>query len=1179
MKKSLLTALSMLFILACFGQNANLSQDYSVYFEEAYEENPTLPRGILEAVAYTRTHIRHISANEPASCTGLPRVYGVMGLTLDGQNYFNENLKVVAKNSDYTISEIINSPEASIKAYAQHMAEASKLLVADKNDPASYRILLFLDSEIPHDSTNRYAKESHIYSVFSFLNDSRMQNKYNFPSYHINMEKVFGKENLEILSAPKVLLSKKGVSTPGGKKFKATNVQKSAQYPPAIWTPAPSCNYSSRGVPVSAITIHTIQGSYAGAISWAQNCNSNVSYHYVIRSSDGQVTQMVDEADKAWHVGSENPYTIGYEHEGYVSDPSWYTTAMYTSSADLSRDIVNSGYGINPLRTYFGASSSGTNTLGGCTKIKGHQHYPNQSHTDPGINWDWERYYQLINSNPTINTLSTTTGNWYDSGGAAGDYSDDERDFTLIQPVGATSVSVTFSAFNLETNWDYLYIYDGASTSDPLIGIYTGMSNPGTVAGTTGALLMEFRSDCATTASGWAATWTSNINPNLTDSISPTTLISGVPTWATSNFVTNFTDADELGGSGLEKSYYQVADWDGLEWRANGNSGFFNDDFDNMSIHSEWTTATGNWAIQSNSLVQSDEAESNTNIYASVNQSVSNRYLYNWAGKIDGSGTNRRAGFHFACDDASLPNRGNSYFVWYRVDDNKIQIYSVDNDVFTLQVDHPYTINAGQWYDFKVIYDQVTGVIDVFVDNIKEATWTDATPIQNGNAISFRSGNASYDVNRIQVYRSRPNNETITIGQANTNNIRYQNPDPLIPAGRISSIVIDSATNFSSVNQVLVDVDWTNPSDITTINDGNAADIDTIYTNTELAANWSLSIDGNSAIARYWYAIGTSAGATDIVGWTDNWFNDTVVHTGLNLAYNQTYYFSVKSENGAGLESAVISSDGAYLEQPTSPPTASYNYSNTYICANDSVFYSNSSANATSYAWTFQNGSPATSTAPNPAVAYTASGTYDAMLIASGPGGTDTVTQSVVVNVDVPPTASFTVSQTTLYLPNAIAYFTNASADANGYLWVFGDGNQSVDIDPWHEYTAVGTYNVMLIAVNGLCPNDTAYNVIHVEQDISIEEQYNQIQMSVYPNPATQQSYIEFTLERASELEIELIDAVGKRVWHQAQSNFGSGSNRIEIGNITQNLAQGTYIIRMVGDGLLGTAPLIITNE
>jgi hypothetical protein len=62
-----------------------------------------------------------------------------------------------------------------------------------------------------------------------------------------------------------------------------------------------------------------------------------VSSHYVVRSSDGQITQMVAEKDTAWHARSANPYSIGIEHEGYVDQPSWFTDAMYRSSAALTR--------------------------------------------------------------------------------------------------------------------------------------------------------------------------------------------------------------------------------------------------------------------------------------------------------------------------------------------------------------------------------------------------------------------------------------------------------------------------------------------------------------------------------------------------------------------------------------------------------------------------------------------------------------------------------------------------------------------------------------------------------------------------------------------------------------------------------------------------------------------------
>ena len=62
------------------------------YFDKAYLAYPEIPKGMLEAVSFTMTRFYHVLATGEESCVGLPRVYGVMGLTLDGKNYFRNNL-------------------------------------------------------------------------------------------------------------------------------------------------------------------------------------------------------------------------------------------------------------------------------------------------------------------------------------------------------------------------------------------------------------------------------------------------------------------------------------------------------------------------------------------------------------------------------------------------------------------------------------------------------------------------------------------------------------------------------------------------------------------------------------------------------------------------------------------------------------------------------------------------------------------------------------------------------------------------------------------------------------------------------------------------------------------------------------------------------------------------------
>jgi N-acetyl-anhydromuramyl-L-alanine amidase AmpD len=807
--KKLLLFTSCLIGLHSFAQT---DANFRIYCQQAYTAYPYVPKGMIEAVSFTQTRMSYLTASELESCSGLPKSHGFLGMVEKGKGYFKENMKLVSKLSGVSITKMKQNPATEINAFAKvvdgYMTELKGTSLQNSLKEIFGRLSYLSDSG----RVNAYARDAELYELFKFLNKDENSVLYHFPDYNFDLTAIFGAENLAVLSAQKVIFSEEGIQTNSGQKYApkaATSDEKSTEYTPAVWNPAPTCNFSSRsGTAISAITIHTIQGTYAGAISWSQNCSSSVSYHYVVRSSDGQVTQMVLEANKAWHVGSENPYTIGYEHEGYVTQAQWYTPALYNASAGITRDICQSGYGISPLRTFSGAATTGTNTLGGCVKIKGHQHFPNQTHTDPGIYWDWALYYKLVNNAPTQTSLTAASGTFTDTGGSTTNYSNDQRYFTLIQPANASSVTLSFSSFSIEANWDYLYIYDGATNSAPLIGTYTGTSSPGTITSSSGALLIEFRSDCATTAAGWVANWTSVItNPALGDAIPPMTTVSVPGSWITQSFTATYTDTDNSGGSGVEKSYYQVTDYSGSDWRANSAKGFFNDNFDQSTIHSSWTSQSGVWALSSGNLVQSDESNGNSNIWAQVTSNLSDRYLYHWSGAMSGTGTNRRAGLHYFCSDPTLTNRGESYFVFFRLDSDKIQIYEVTNDVYSLVDEVSYDFNVNQWYDYKIAYDRVTGKHQVYVDNVLTRTWTDATPLTTGNYISFRTGNCVYKVNDLRVYRSRGLSTSIAV--STSGDMRYESPNTSTAAGRIKSIVQDASGNLSAISFQEVKIDWT----------------------------------------------------------------------------------------------------------------------------------------------------------------------------------------------------------------------------------------------------------------------------------------------------------------------------------------------------------------------------------
>ncbi|MBL0386523.1 N-acetylmuramoyl-L-alanine amidase [Tumebacillus sp. ITR2] len=154
-------------------------------------------------------------------------------------------------------------------------------------------------------------------------------------------------------------------------------------YSGAIWNPASTSNYQvatrPTSNPINYVIIHDTEGSYSGSINWFKDPAAQVSAHYVVRSSDGQITQMVQEKDIAWHARSFNTNGIGVEHEGYEAQTGWYTDAMYTTSAALVKSICQR-YGIPMDREH----------------ILSHSELWGNDHTDPGKNWDWNKYMTKI---------------------------------------------------------------------------------------------------------------------------------------------------------------------------------------------------------------------------------------------------------------------------------------------------------------------------------------------------------------------------------------------------------------------------------------------------------------------------------------------------------------------------------------------------------------------------------------------------------------------------------------------------------------------------------------------------------------------------------------------------------------------------------------------------------------
>jgi len=129
------------------------------------------------------------------------------------------------------------------------------------------------------------------------------------------------------------------------------------------------------------------------------------------------------------------------------------------------------------------------------------------------------------------------------------------------------------------------------------------------------------------------------------------------------------------------------------------------------------------------------------------------------------------------------------------------------------------------------------------------------------------------------------------------------------------------------------------------------------------------------------------------------------------------------------------------------------------------AFFDNSTGFVDTYAWNFGDGTH--STEENPAKIYAAEGNYTITHTVRNTtsGYWDTITRAFATTCPVPLVVDFSAVPQSGVLPLVVQFndATSAGDPANNtYLWKFGDGGTSGEINPNHTYTTSGTFTVNL---------------------------------------------------------------------------------------------------------------------
>jgi gliding motility-associated-like protein len=192
------------------------------------------------------------------------------------------------------------------------------------------------------------------------------------------------------------------------------------------------------------------------------------------------------------------------------------------------------------------------------------------------------------------------------------------------------------------------------------------------------------------------------------------------------------------------------------------------------------------------------------------------------------------------------------------------------------------------------------------------------------------------------------------------------------------------------------------------------------------------------------------------------------------------------------VEEGVCADDTSITITVYPTPNSDYFTSQTEGCEGLEVSFQENTQDALSYIWDFGDGSPLSNN-NNPVHVFSTPGEYLTQLTAVGEFGCESTTQKAVIRISEGSFADFISTPFTdepIPLPNATVSFDDLSTNAVSWLWDFGDGQTSTDVNPSHTYKlpadgndpTVGYYVSLTVTDENGCVSTVAYGpyLVHI---------------------------------------------------------------------------------------------------
>ena len=333
-----------------------------VHFEAAGREFG-VPSALLKAVAFAETRMQMVRGE--AEFEGQAPAFGVMALRGDRLTRGAALAGVSVESAQSDVRANIRAGAALLRTYADELS-------VDRTRVGEWAA-----------AVARYSGIAHPQALASYVHDA---------VYAVL------RRGAEVADRSHVLAHIPRLDVSAAFPRPSVVTLSSVDFSSAIWRPSPHFDERAAGDAGTPhmIIIHTCEGNYASCWGWLVNPASHVSAHYVVNEDGSEISQLVEEPKRAWHIAAtydctlnanhdcsrngqqSNHFTIGIEHAGFASQTIW-SASQIDASARLVCDITRDR-GIPRDRVH----------------IVGHAQLQPYNKTDPGHNWPWSDYLRRI---------------------------------------------------------------------------------------------------------------------------------------------------------------------------------------------------------------------------------------------------------------------------------------------------------------------------------------------------------------------------------------------------------------------------------------------------------------------------------------------------------------------------------------------------------------------------------------------------------------------------------------------------------------------------------------------------------------------------------------------------------------------------------------------------------------